>query len=351
MEQGHATHALTRKVAWLAIIWVVLATSRSFAQSYIDIDSPIGIKYDGNASKTIQLEASLVYGFAYRVPLNITVSEGVDVSSLHGSTICNCVSFSIKNGRVMDPKAPAKGFLLIKPKSEDLFQVIDIMGTRAGEVDPVLIAKINLACEVYHPMKLSPAMIEVKDGRLSATDVRVELADEVKILDVQLLDSNSLRNFDFDRKTQRVVVVNKELPQDTDSGQLVLRFNLSLMGQNALYETVVPYEPRKPLRLIPSTLTIRKVDDRYEARFVIVGFSVSQKDPPLLSLEKQIENGNWTLVDADIRVETFASGKVVGKISVAPKSIDFENDKTPKLRLRNEDESVVLEDVRAVLAR
>ena len=317
----------------------------------MDINSPIKVRYDGEVGKTVQLEASLLYGFAYRVPLQIAVSEGVDVSSLHGSTICSCVAFSIKNSHVMDPKAPGNGFLLIRPKSEDLFQVIDIMGTRAGEVDPVLIAKIKLACEVFQPLKISPSIIEVKDRRLSATELQVEATDEVIISDAQIADSNSLLDFDFDTKTQMVSITDREFPRGTDSGQITLRFDLSFMGQKTQYETIVAYEPRKSLRLFPKTLTFRGREKKYEALFVITGFSLSQSAAPRFILEQEGESGNWTLVDAEVQIDTFGFGKVVGKLLVDQDSINFQKDQMPRFRFRNEDLSLVLEDVRAVLAR
>jgi hypothetical protein len=335
----------------MVVVAIAFNATNSIAQTYIDIESPIKVRYDGEDAKTVQLEASLVYGFAYRVPLQIAVSDGVDVSSLHGSTICNCVSFDIKNGHVMDPKAPGKGFLLIRPKAEDLFQVIDILGTRAGEVDPVLVAKIKLACEVFHPLKVSPAIIEVKNGRLTATDILVEPTDEVTILDAQIMDSNLLLDFEYDAKTRRVSVVDRELPQGTDSGQIALRFHLLLMGKKTYYESIVTYEPRKPLRLIPKTLTFREADKKFEARFVVLGLSLSQIEAPRFLVEQEKESGKWTLIDADVHIDTIAFGKAVGKLSIERNSIDFEKDKMPRFRLRNEDSSLVLEDVRAVLVR
>jgi hypothetical protein len=334
----------------LAFVW--LAGSQSIAQTYIDIDSAIvKVEYDGKVAKTVKLEASLVYGFAYSVPMQIAVAEGVELSSLHGSSICNCVSFSIKNGHVMNPDAPGKGFLLIRPKSEDLYQAIDIMGTRAGEVEPVLVAKIKLSCEVYHPVRVSPAIIEVRDGRLLTTELRVEPTEGVTISDVQIVDSNSLLDFAFDAKSQRVSIAEHELPKGTDAGQIALRFNLLFMGQKKQHEAIVAYEPRKPLRLIPKTLTFREVDKKYEAQFVVIGFSLSQSEAPRFLIEQENELGHWNLIDADVRISSFGFGKAVGKLSVEQNSVEFEKDKLLKFRFRSEDESFVLEDIRAVLVR
>ncbi len=325
--------------------------SHSIAQTYIDIDTPVNVLFDGQDAKTVQLEASLLYGFAYRVPLKIAVSEGVDVSSLHGSTICNCVSFTIKNGHVKKPDAPGRGFLLIKPKSEDLYQVIDIMGTRAGEVDPVLIAKIKLACEVFQPLRVTPAIIEVKERRLMTTEIQVEPTDEVTILETQIADTSSQLNFNFDTKTQIVSVIDRELPEGAETGQIALRFNLLFRGQKKQYESIVAYEPKKPLRLIPKMLTFRDIENKFEARFVITGFSLSQNEAPRFVLEQEKEPSNWALIDADVQIDTFGFGKAVGKLLVKREFIDFQKEPTLRFRLRSEDKSLVLDDIRAVLVR
>lgn len=353
MEKVQKCPSLRRsvEVLILAVFGIAFGATPSPAQSYVDIDSLVKVKYDGEVAKTIQLEASLTYGFAYRVPIQIEVTEGVEISSLHGSSICNCVSFSIKNGHVMDTKAPGKGFLLIRPKSEDLFQVIDIMGTRAGEVDPHLIAKIKVACEVFHPIKISPEIIEVKNHRLLTTDLKVEAAQDVSILDVQIADSNSILDVTFDPKTQRVSISDRELPVGIDSGQIIFQFNLSLKGVKTQYDSIVAYESKKPLRLVPKTLTFRNLDKKCEARFVIIGFSLSQREAPTLLVEQESGSGNWTLIEANVRIDNFGFGKAVGKLSIEQDSIDFEKDKIAKLRFRNEDWSLVLEDVRAVLVR
>lgn len=321
------------------------------AQAFIDIDSPIEVRYDGVTAKTLQLEALLVYGFAYKVPVKISVAENLQVSNLHGSTICNCISLSIKNDHVLDSKTPTDGYLLIRPKSEDLFQDIDIMGTRQGEVDPILIAKIKLACEVFQPIRVMPEVIEVKDRRLLKTDIRVELADGLAVLDSQVVDSNSLLKFELDKKTQQVSISDLELPRSAESGLITLRFKISLMGQETLHDSIVAYEPTKPLRLIPKTLTFREVDSTYQTRFVIIGFSSAQSEMPRFFLEQETELGTWDLIQADFHIESFGFGKAVTKLSVDPKSIDLLKDKMPRFRLRNEDKSLVLEDIRAVLVR
>lgn len=72
-------------------------------QTVIDFDSKVEIQYDGKSEAELTIEVSLIDGFSYRLPVELTVVEGVQLDELTGKTICQCAAllFDKKESRII----------------------------------------------------------------------------------------------------------------------------------------------------------------------------------------------------------------------------------------------------------
>ena len=59
-------------------------------QTVIDLEAKATIQFDGKTETELRVEAALIDGFTYRIPVELTVSDGVKLDDLHGKTICQC---------------------------------------------------------------------------------------------------------------------------------------------------------------------------------------------------------------------------------------------------------------------
>ena len=78
-------------------------------QTVIDLDSKVEIQFDGTSEDVVNIEASLIDGFAYRLPVELKVGEGVKRDDLVGKTICQCASLQFDLKRIFDSKEVVKG--------------------------------------------------------------------------------------------------------------------------------------------------------------------------------------------------------------------------------------------------
>ena len=159
-------HANMPTCSWFLHAWHLLLSvslvlgpacqSTATGQTVIDVDSKVEIQFDGESEAELSIKASLIDGFTYHLPVELTVGEGVELDDLGGKIICQCASLQFEKKSIASKNEVVNGQILLRPKSADLVQTLDAFGTRSCEHDPVRIGRVRVNCKVYSPLRFLP---------------------------------------------------------------------------------------------------------------------------------------------------------------------------------------------------
>jgi len=158
------------------------------AQTVIDLEAKAAIRFDGKSEVELRVEAALIDGFTYRIPVELTVGDGVELDDLHGKTICQCASLQFDRKSINFETKMVSGQILLRPKSSDLVQILDAYGTPPGELDPVVIGRVKLNCKVYSPVRLTPSVVEVTDKRFPHSSIELHVSKGVEIVEAKMME-------------------------------------------------------------------------------------------------------------------------------------------------------------------
>ena len=320
-------------------------------QSVIDFDEKVEVQFDGKLEADLSLEASLIDGFTYRFPVELSVADGVVLDELTSKTVCQCASIQFEKKSIGATKGIVKGQLLLRPKSIDLHQTLDVVGLRPGELDPVRIGRINVNCKVFSPLRLVPSVVEVKENRFPNSIVDVKLSKGVEVVDAKILDSNGVITGVFKRDESQFLLEFGEAPLKDDQGELLCEMVMSFKGKKATYTANIPYAPKSAIRVIPAIVVFRKTGAGYLGRLAVVGFGPSEKEKPSLALDSLSGENVWQSSDQEFLIDHFAFGKAFGRLVLPDNQLVVTTDMRTRLRLRDKLTGVVLVEFDGVLSR
>ena len=172
----------------LCLIVFLVCDAIANAQTVIDLEAKAAIRFDGKSEVELRVEAALIDGFTYRIPVELTVGDGVELDDLHGKTICQCASLQFDRKSINFETKMVSGQILLRPKSSDLVQILDAYGTPPGELDPVVIGRVKLNCKVYSPVRLTPSVVEVTDKRFPHSSIELHVSKGVEIVEAKMME-------------------------------------------------------------------------------------------------------------------------------------------------------------------
>ncbi len=329
-------------------LWLVYQTT-IFGQSVVDLDGEVEIRFDGKSEVELSIDASLIDGFTYRLPVKLMVGDGVKLDDLSGKTICQCASLQFDKKRVGDEPGDVSGQILLRPKSADLAQTLDAFGTRPGELDPVRIGRVYVNCKVFSPLRFVPAVIEVKDKRFPVSSIALRVSKGVEIVEAKMSDSNSviLAVFESDKNEFRIDLGDAQISDD--QGELHAEFVVKYKGKKANYVASIPYAPKPTARVIPSTVTFRLNEGGCVGRLIVIGFGPAETQKPSLLVEKQSKDGTWNKTSMEFAVDHFGFGKAIGRLILPSDQAVVATGSRTRLRLTDKVTSVVVVEFESLL--
>jgi hypothetical protein len=303
----------------------------SLAQNVIDLESKAILRFDGESEDELEFKASLIDGFTYRFDVDLQVSNDVELSDLYGKTICQCATlqFDRKNAQ-RDETVP--GHVLMRPKSGDLMLILDGIGTRPGEIDPIRFGRIKLNCRVFAPFKLVPPSVEVENDRFPLEYIQLKLSKDIELVEATMSDSNSHIKAIFEPDEQQFRLETGDGPLPSTQGELTALCTFMYKERKGTFEARLPYAPRPSIRVIPSTVTFRADEDQISARLVVIGFSPSETVNPTFNVEQWLD-GKWQRTDAECIIDSFSFGKAVTRIVFGDVPTESDNSSVRKMRL------------------
>ncbi len=319
-------------------------------QTVIDLEAKATIRFDGKSESELRVEAALIDGFTYRIPVELTVSDGVKLDDLHGKTICQCASLQFDKKSITSVTEMVTGQILLRPKTSDLVQILDAYGTSPGELDPVVIGRIKLNCKIYSPVRLTPSVVEVTDKRFPHSRIELHVSRGVEIVEAKMSDSNSSIKAVFDHDKNLFQLDARDSLTDPQ-GELVADFVFSYKGKKANYVARVPYAPKPAVRVVPSTVTFRVHEDGYIGRLIVIGFGPSETEKPSLMLEKLSNDGAWEKTKVAFEIDHFGFGKAIGRLVLPINQNIVDLDGKARMRLTDLGTNVALVEFDSVLVK
>ena len=329
---------------FLSFFWISLFASSHesvvYGQGAITLESNLKVELNATKPRTIELTATLIDGFTYRIPFESTSNEESDFLNLHGQTICQCASIQFDRESISSNET-LSGVVLLKPKSADLAQTIDIYGTPRGEADPSVICVVRVKCKVFSPVKLIPSVVEIKEGRFPFEFIEVKSSAGVVINSASLSDSNNqvLGNFDFERTGFELS--NTEFSHANIDGELTARFQFTFRDRVGEFSARLPYASKAPIRVIPKNVAIQKNDGQHVGRCILLGFSPGDQVSPMIHVEL-LENDAWRKTDGQCRVDEFAFGRAMLHVSFSDSDRESIEKNRSKLRFVDSESEQVL---------
>ena len=320
------------------------------AQAVIDLEVKATIRFDGKSESELRVEAALIDGFTYRIPVELTVSDGVKLNDLNGKTICQCASLQFDKKSIAGQNEVVTGQILLRPKSSDLVQILDAYGTTPGELDPVIIGRVKLNCKTYSPVRLTPSVVEVTNKRFPHSSIELHVSKGVEIVEAKMSDSNSTIKAVFDHDKNLFQLDAGDSLTDPE-GELVADFVFTYKGKKANYVARVPYAPKPAVRVVPSTVTFRAhVTDGYVGRLIVIGFGPSETDKPTLMLEK-LANGVWEKTNIEFEIDQFRFGRAIGRFVLPSNQTLVDSDERVRMRLVDKGTNITFVELGGVLVK
>lgn len=332
------------------IIYFVFQATAS-GQSVIDLDAKVMLRFDGKSEAELRVEAGLIDGFTYRIPVELRVDEGVKLEDLHGKTICQCASLQFDKKSIADQKEVVTGQILLRPKSGDLAQILDAFGMRPGELEPVRIGRVKVDCKVYSPLRLVPSVVEVKDNRFPVSSIALRVSNGVEIIEAKLSDSNSAITAVFEREKNQFRLDLGDAPLPDAEGELVAEFEFIYKGKKANYVASIRYAPKAAVRVVPSKVSLRVHEDGYIGRLVVLGFGPSDTAKPTLMLEKQLSDGTWEKTNVELVIDSFGFGKTIGRFVLPNNQTIVDSEAKARMRLIDTGTNVAVAEFEIVLVK
>ncbi len=294
--------------------------------------------WEGESPHTERLSADLFDGFSYRIPFSLRCAKETGFIDIQGRTQCKCSVLKITKFKPESPTQSyclAEGEILIHATGADIRQEVEAYGILDGGKNPIKLARILINARVFPPVGVQPHSIVVADGKLTINTLTVDKLDGVEILDAVLSDSEKSLAATFDKDKKQFLLTTTGEGGLKSPGELFAQFHIKYEGIESQTWARIPYGPRNPLRVVPSTVLLQRTKDNdqlMEGRLVILGRNSGDPNSSQYRIERMDANGNWVELDAKIRIETPGAGKSIGKLLVEGRY--FQNDSGTRVRLR-----------------
>jgi hypothetical protein len=245
--------------------------------------------------EVLGIHAEIIDGFSYRFPFSIsTDSDQIELNSLTGESICNCVQVRFEKG-LLSRNSTASGYVFLRPKSGQLVEGVKIRGFRSDGFDPLAGESDNVALvfalmvKVISPVELSERHLLVEDGKLQKTEVKLKVAEGVSIKSLSGSTSETglqvATNSNFSDLT---FIETKPLTE----GRIFLDFELEKQGVIGKSSQEIVYGERLKTRIVPSILFFDKHQDKPQQKCLVVGPELLAGNVADLALEILVRQPN-----------------------------------------------------------
>lgn len=322
----------------------------------IEINAQPSLHFDGESRESIEVNASLIDGFVYRMPFHFSVKEGITLNDLYGQTICQCASLQLERGRVGGDSDNVEGAIFLRPNKVRLEQTLRLFGTLPGASEAIEVGRVKVGCKVFAPLRVQPSWIEVSEAKPFPETITVELSQGVVVLDAKMSAGRSLiaGNFEKDDSIFRLEFPETETVEEKDwlsrDGNLTFQFELEYMGMRSSYEVIVPYGPPRPTRVAPEDIVFRTNSDThtYLGRLFVLGLRSTEQ--PNLTIEYCDGENNWARANVDFIINEFSRGRASGHIEFPRETTVLSKKTKRQLRLVDKETGVPIANFTGSLA-